>query len=367
MDRQKELERNSVNGSAHSITENANKSQVSKYSSGKDGSTGHGFAAEDVNSLIDEMSGKTVDKVGISNAKNGADRIADGIKIQTKYCKTAKATVNAAFDTNTGQYRYVLRNGRPMKLEVPYDQYNEAVEIMKQRIIEGKVKGVKNPDHASRMIKQGVPTYDQAVSVAKAGTIEGIAYDAATGIVSSTISAGISAAITFYAYKRRGAKTLAALKEAGKQGAKSGGTVLATQVIVGQAQRALLRQATKKVAEEGSKAASNSVMSTIARSAARTNFITGAVTTVVTTIPDINKARKGDITWSECGGRAAVNASSVAAGMALGAKCAAVAAPIPIPGSSIVAGLVGGIVGSVGASSIGNSIKSLFKKRKSKK
>ena len=367
MDRQKEQEKNSVNGSAYSISENANKSQVSKYSSGKDGSTGHGFAAEDVNALCDEISGKTVDKVGISNAKNGADRIADGVNIQTKYCKTANATVNAAFDTNTGQYRYILRIGRPMKLEVPYDQYDEAVEIMKHRILEGKVKGVKNPEHASRMIKQGVPTYDQAVKVAKAGTIEGIAYDAATGIVSTTISAGISAAMTFYAQKRRVAKTLDALKEAGKQGAKSGGTVLVTQVIVGQAQRALLRQATKKVAEEGSKAASRSIMSTIARSAARTNVVTGAVTTAVTTIPDINKARKGEITWSECGGRAAVNASSVAAGMALGAKCAAVAAPIPIPGSSIVAGLVGGIVGSVGASSIGNSIKSLFKKRKSKK
>ena len=366
MDKSDEKNRNVVNG--YDIATNAKGSQSTKYTCGKDGSTGGGFAAEDANALYDNLCGKDVDKVGISNEKNGADRISGGIKIQTKYCKTARATVNAAFDSNTGQYKYTLKNGRPMKLEVPYDQYDQAVNIIKEKIAEGKIKGVKNPEHATKMVKQGIVTYEQAARIAKAGRIESILYDAATGTVTSAISAGISATITFYAYKKRGAKTIEAAKAAGKQGLKSGGSVMATQVIVGQAERIIIKQASKKVSEEGAKAASRGIMTNIAKSAARTNIITGVVTTAVTSIPDINKARKGKITWSECGGRVAVNSGSVAAGMALGAKCAALAGPIPIPGSSFVAGLAGGIVGSVAASSIGNAIKSkltsFIKKRK---
>lgn len=350
--------------SAYEIASNAGESQVTKYQCGKDGSTGHGYVAEDFNALPDKLMGKDVQKVGMNNAKNGADRVVNGIKFQCKYCKSASETVGAAFDKSTGQYKYILRNGRPMKLEVPRDQYEDAVKFMMKRMSKGQVKGVKNPNHAYKMVKKGLVTYDQTVKIAKSGKVRGLIYDAATGTVTATHSAGISALITFCAYKWRGAKTLDALKEAGKQGAKSGGAVLATQVIVGQVLRALPQHATKKVVAEGSKAASRSVMSTIARSTARTNFVTGAVTTAVTTIPDINKARKGEITWSECGGKAAVNASSVAAGMALGAKCA-IWAP---PGTKIAAALIGGMLGSVGATSVGNAVKSkvssFFKRKK---
>lgn len=354
-------EKDSVIIEGNDIVANAKKSQTTKYTCGKGGSTGGGFAAEDANALFDEMTGKKVDKVGTDNSKNGADRISNGVKIQTKYCKTAQATVNAAFDQTTGLYKYKYRNGRPMRLEVPYDQYEQAVNIMKEKIAKGKIKGVKNPEHASKMVKKGIVTYEQAVKIAKAGRIEGILYDAATGAVSSLISAGISAAITYYAYKRKGKKTVEALKAAGKQGMKSGGSVMATQVIVGQAERLVLKQASKKAVEEGSKAASKGILTSFARSAVRTNVITGVVTTAITSVPDINKARKGKISWGECSGRVAVNSSSVAAGMALGAKCAALAAPIPIPGSSIVAGLVGGVVGSMAASSVGNAAKNKIK------
>lgn len=44
--------------------------------------TGHGFAAEDVNSQIDRWHGRKVDCVGRSNAPNGADRIVNGQPIQ---------------------------------------------------------------------------------------------------------------------------------------------------------------------------------------------------------------------------------------------------------------------------------------------
>ena len=56
---------------------------------------GHGFAAERANHLYDKLSGKNATLVGeeIDDktgriVKNGADRVVDGLKIQTKYCKT---------------------------------------------------------------------------------------------------------------------------------------------------------------------------------------------------------------------------------------------------------------------------------------
>ena len=59
---------------------------------------GHSFAAEDANALNDVLSGKHVDKSGLSNAKNGPDRIVNGTQyIQTKYCQSAQKTINAAF------------------------------------------------------------------------------------------------------------------------------------------------------------------------------------------------------------------------------------------------------------------------------
>ena len=90
--------------SAHRAQDVVDKSQFTKYHTGKDGRTGHGFAAEDVNDLADRLRLKNTEKVGTNNAKNGADRMVDGVLYQTKYCKPPNATANAAFDMTTGLY-----------------------------------------------------------------------------------------------------------------------------------------------------------------------------------------------------------------------------------------------------------------------
>ena len=75
-----------VNGVASTAsTECTNQQQWTKYHSKQ----GHGFAAEDANALWDKMHGKRVDKVGMDNSKNGADRVVNGVEIQTKYCANA--------------------------------------------------------------------------------------------------------------------------------------------------------------------------------------------------------------------------------------------------------------------------------------
>lgn len=61
-------------------------------------SRGHGFAAERANHLYDKLTGHDANLVGDGNAKNGADRIVDGVSIQSKYCKTGSKCISECFD-----------------------------------------------------------------------------------------------------------------------------------------------------------------------------------------------------------------------------------------------------------------------------
>ena len=132
---------------------------------------GHGFAAERANHLYDKLTGKDAKIIGDDNAKNGADRIVDGQSIQSKYCKSGSSCVNECFDSK-GNFRY-MENGKPMKIEVPSDKYNDAVKAMEEKIRRGQVEGVSDPKEASKIIRKGHFTYEQARNIAKAGTVVG--------------------------------------------------------------------------------------------------------------------------------------------------------------------------------------------------
>ncbi|HEM2516891.1 TPA: hypothetical protein U0395_001826 [Streptococcus suis] len=130
---------------------------------------GHGHAAEYANNVIDKIKYpfQKVEQVGRDNVKNGADRIVGNQKIQTKYYAKASGTINAAFDkANGGEYRY-----KGMQLEVPKDQYNESIQLMKKKIKAGKVPGHSEPDDAYLIIRKGNVTYNEAKLVAKGGNI----------------------------------------------------------------------------------------------------------------------------------------------------------------------------------------------------
>lgn len=65
---------------------------------------GHGFAAERANDLYDKITGhKVVQNAGADNAKDGFDRIVDGIQIQSKYYRTGKDCIDACFED--GKFR----------------------------------------------------------------------------------------------------------------------------------------------------------------------------------------------------------------------------------------------------------------------
>ena len=159
-----------------------------KYKCGKAGLTGHGFAAEDANAMEDLWWGHEVEFVGRNNQEGGADRIVDGQPIQTKYYKSASESINAAFSSDKYAYSGQI-------LEVPSDQYEEAIRIMREKIIAGQVDGIINPDDASKIVRKGSVTYEQAKNIAKAGNIDSLIFDAKTQSITAVSAFGISFAI----------------------------------------------------------------------------------------------------------------------------------------------------------------------------
>lgn len=163
--------------------------------------TGHGIYAEEAGTILDRLNGDKVSIVGRDNAKNGPDKIINTVPVQCKYCKSAQASINACFkkDSLTGNmmFRYLDLNGNPMKIEVPADQYSQAVELMKKRISNGQVNGITDVNKAYDIIRKGKITYNQALNLAKAGTIESISYDAFTGAVNCLSVFGISSLFSF--------------------------------------------------------------------------------------------------------------------------------------------------------------------------
>lgn len=83
----------------------------------------------------------------------GADRQIGDIFIQTKYYNSARGSLEACFNPETGQYRY-MSDGKPMQLEVPKDQYEKVVEGFRRKIENGKVPGVTDPNEAANIVRK---------------------------------------------------------------------------------------------------------------------------------------------------------------------------------------------------------------------
>jgi len=162
--------------------------------------TGHGIYAEEAGARLDILAGEKSTVVGRDNAKNGPDKIVDTAPVQCKYCKTAYSSIESCFRKDSSgakSFRYFDLNGNPMKIEVPADQYAQAIDYMKKSIRNGQVPGVTDPNAAYDIIRKGRLSYNQALNLAKAGTVESIAFDAATGAITCLSALGISSIVTF--------------------------------------------------------------------------------------------------------------------------------------------------------------------------
>ncbi len=340
--------------------------QISKYSS----PGGHGFAAEDANHINDLLRGITSEITGTSNELNGPDRVANSVFLQSKYYQSASQTVAAAFDSNSGYYRY----GKQV-LEVPKDQYQDCVKFMRKRIEQGKVPGIKNPAKAEKMVRRGSITFEQAKNIACAGNIDSLIFDAKTQIVTSISVFPISFAVTFAHSRWRGESIKDATMAALGCAALSGSTMVLTGVVSAQLLRTGIGTFGATSVRNGVQAISRtpvgkevipqiakvSLGKSVAGAAAvnhvsrllRTNALTAAVAAVVTSTPDFYRAVfKRSISWQQFAKNTAINTAGVATGASgwIGGAAggAAIGSAFPGPGT-VAGGLIGGIVGSLGA------------------
>ena len=334
---------------------------------------GHGFAAERGNNLIDTLKGNNSTVVGDNNVKDGADRMIinrDGsiTWIQDKYYSTASGSVNSAFDDVTGLYRYIDADGNPMKLEVPSDQYDDAVKLMRSKIENGQVPNVTDPDEALNIVKKGGLSYKQAVNLTKAGTIESLTYDAVNGTITATCAAGISFAIDYTCCVLNGIEPDAAIKSAGMNGLKTGGVVFATYVISSQLVKTGLPNALVPTAEAIAKSLGPDVCEAILlRSGATTvgkdvvkgaaqiiakELIVDGVLIVVLTGVDVVELFRGRISKEELLKNLTVTIIGVAGGAAGGYGGAALGTLIA-PGAGTA---IGGILGSLLAGTISSLV-----------
>ena len=363
--------RSGVDAAAASLSTKATES--TQWRNYRNVRTGHGYAAEDANALYDRLHGRKVFKTGATNESDGPDRIVDGVRIQTKFCKDAASTIHTSFNKHTGMYRY---NGQV--LEVPKDQYEEAVKLMAQKIREGKVEGVTDPAQASKMVKASPYTYKQSVRITKAGNLDSIKFDVMNQAGASLKSGAISTVTSFVDAKMRGESTVTALKSSAKQGACTAGktmvTGVATQQILrtgagrtvsaaaqkgtGKAIDATMKtQAGRKVIEKtasaiGGKAVSGAAAKQVLSRAGSTNVVTAAVSFVVSAVPDTVRLCTRKISGKEYAIRTASNGAGLAGGTG-GAWAGAAIGTAICPGiGTAVGGFVGSMVGGIGGSSL---------------
>lgn len=334
---------------------------------------GHGELAEEANSIIDRLQGHQAEILGRDNAKNGADRSVDGVLIQTKYYKTARGSLEACFDSSSHQYRYLAKDGTPMQLEVPKDQYQQVLRGFEKKIGQGKVPGVSDPSDAEKIVRKGKLTYDQAVNLTKPGTVESVTYDAATGAVACSCAFGLSfLATTFMAYRET--RDINGAVQAGiAAGVQVFGLSFAQHMVVSQLSRtglsnALMAPSQAVVGKLGFKASAKIVnglraltgKTAISGAAAskqlakmlRGNAVSAAVTLAVFSVPETYKLFQGKASGAQYVQNMACLATSVAGGIAgaaaagvAAAKVGAAAGTAVSPGVGTVVGLAGGMVG----------------------
>lgn len=340
--------------------------------------TGHGIYAEEGGALLDRINGERSTVVGRDNAKNGPDKIVNAKPVQCKYYSDASHSISACFETNpsTGarEFRYLDLNGKPMKIEVPFDQYADALKSMERHIERGEVPGVTNPKDAGKIVRQGRYTYQQVRNLARAGNIDSLTFDLTTGAITFLPGIGITSAIAFAQAMWRGGDARDAALEALGAGVRVYGISVLGNVAASQIARTGIANVFSGAAETigkrlGPKATQGFVNSMRALAGKRaiygsaaqksfakfvgTNVIVEGVMFVAFSIPDTYRLARGRVS----GAQYALNLTTQFASVlgTIGGSAAAGAALGKIGGEKIdkkvgaAVGMVGGLIGATAA------------------
>lgn len=348
------------------------------------GRQGHGFAAERAEHVNDLYHGKEAQILGDDNAKDGADRLVNGVEIQSKYCRNGSACIQECFEN--GKYRYYSKNGDPMQVEVPSDMYDDAIKAMRRRIEHDQVDGITNPNDAEKLVKKGHYTYEQVKRIAQAGTIESLYFDAANGIIIGANAMGITAMITFATSVWNGEDIEMALANAALSGIKVGGVSFITTVVVSQLSRTSVSTSVRVgtdylVSQLGPKATSyiaNSLrngtniygaaaMNNVSKLLAG-NIIASTVSMVILSAGDIVDIFRGRISKEQLvkdvattgativGGNLGWGAGNVIGGVIGGAVAGVLTAGVGTTTGATIGSKIGGFAGSVAGGTVAGQV-----------
>lgn len=352
--------------------------------------TGHGFAAEDASAQAERRCGHDAQVVGGDNAKNGPDLRVDGVNVQCKYHRSAYQSIRSCFEKNESgniAFRYFNEDGSPMKIEVPKDQYPEAVNQMRMHILNGEVPGVTDPKRAGEIVREGRYTYSQVRNIARAGNIDSLKFDLQTGIVQCTSALGVTFAISFFLYWYTSGNKKEAFKAAALSSIRVFGISYLNHILTSQLARTSLVRAeplvrvadalVKKIGPRGAATVTNAIRSIsggskIYGAAAmkylskflRTSTWLQALIIAGSFFPSIVKVVRGKISKAQFA-KTIVSLTTglvgAIAGGAAGAKGGAVVGSAVFPGvgtavGGAIGGVVGGTVGALGISTLTDKI-----------
>lgn len=279
-------------------------------------------------------------------------------------------------------YKYISKDGTPMKLEVPKDQYEEAVKKMEERISNGEVPGVTDPKEAKNLIVKGHLTHQQAVNITKFGTVESILYDfrkgAIIGLTSGSISFAINTAIVYWRTK----DIKLAIKSSAIIGLKTAGKATAIFMVSAQMKRIpqlnnfldkainfnfnkiadgkFIRGGLYKAGTSGNIDYVGKTKPTdIANRTIKGATVTAAATIAVTSSIEVIKMARGRISGMQCVKNIVVSASGITGGTIGGLIGGALLSPVPIVGP-LVGSFVGGAVGGMVASKVAKTVMDEF-------
>lgn len=252
---------------------------------------------------------------------------------------------------------------------------------MREKIASGKVNGTTDPDDATKIIKRGSVTYQQAKNIARAGNIDSLLFDAKTQSVTAVSAFGISFAINLGMMLLFKDKNKFNFKEAAQMAFLAGlqnGTItmasgiLASQVLRTQFGRNLAayvqwgakngvnviyqNQLGKELVHKLSKVLFNKgIYGGAAKNAAvkflRTNTITNLAVFVVVSVPDTYHLLQHQMSGTQYVKNLIVSGSSI-----LGGTIGAVLGSMLGPAGMIGGGLAGGVVFSWASKTIADKI-----------
>ena len=310
------------------------------------GARGHGHAGELMGDTMDKLSLKKTSMEGNSHEKHGADRVVNGVNIQTKYYSSANKSIVAAFENGVAKYRNP--DGSMMKIEVPRDQYNKAVKAMARRIKNGEVPNETNPQNTARYVKRGALSYEHSQIATKSifdrgstivvdGQVKSVSFgqklvysvdsDFLTG-VANTVPTVIVSQVWYYVNARwHGQDADEALKGA----------------VLGSVKPILVGASIYTVSSQfgGSNLAKSIFKGVKADKITQRTAI--GVTAAITIGPDVVDCLRGRISMQQLVKNTAVTAAGAASGAATGAMLGSF-----IPGAgTVIGGMIGGAVGSI--------------------